>query len=254
MLKKIFILVLIFYSFNINTYTQNVVDNQLPGNLIIYNNILPELYVSEPIYKFNPLLPEKAWIEWNEIRPTQLQIINNTLPVNFFLPFEQISFVNFVVLPIIISGNSSVSEADSNSIYHNILRDDSANYGIKLDNKYNFVLVIDGVTKPANDFQSYANVYINRKKVGTTEKGLITQRKVFKTNLSVNRHLLRIKIVIQDEINKQWKQLLNTQQPRDQYFPVKEGHITLVKMTYNPDNEYNPYTFIGKFVPMNNLN
>lgn len=233
--------------------TQGESGNPSQGELNILNNELPPLEVTEPFAPFRPFLPIRAWENWNENRPTQLQVVNPILPFQFRYisrrPAKSFVFVSVGTTDV----SSSVVSANSASFHYNVLQDDSANYGVELTKKHNFVLIFEGVARPQDDFNSYGVIFINRKKIGMTTKGLITQRKVFRTNLDLNRHLLKIKIVVQDEYRRSWTTLMNTQQPREKYFPVKKGYITVVKMTYRPDDRNEKYSFIGKFVKMSSL-
>ncbi len=245
------------------SFPQNNTRNNATGNsatnLKINNFSMPKIKSLRKFKKFRGRLPIKAWINWNENRTFNLKIINPNLPYNYAYPLRRsISFA-----PVIIPGpvryaegkpGSSVVNANSNSIHYRVLKDDSANYGVNLNKKYNFYIVFEGVTRPKEDFKAYGIIYINKKRRGTTDKGLITQRKIYRTKLAINRHLLKVKIVIRDKYQRRWRPLLNTSQPKEKYFPVKRGYITVIKMTYKPLNKYKQYFFIGKFVKKSTIN
>lgn len=245
-----------------NAYNSNENNNSSRSNnsnqsdLNIYNTELPPLECTEPINNFVPWIPVKLWKIWNSKRKSRnLQIINPRYPERIVNPIKaKLSFSTLILPGRVVSGTGTVAYANSSTIHHNILRDDSANYGVNLTKKHNFVIVFDGITKPNEDFQSYAIIYVDGRRKGITSKGLITQRKVFRTNLPVNRHLLKVRIVIKDVYQRRWRSLINTRQPKPKYFPIKRGYITLVKVTYRPTNRYKKYAFIGRFVAKNKIN
>lgn len=230
--------------------------SQGQGKLRIYSWNCPILPAFKPIPRFKGWLRIKAWRNWNNKRKNKLKLVNPTLPFPFYSPLKsKLLSQNIKIIPgpVRVIASGSVTDANSASLHHSILRDDSPNYGVRVSKKHNFILVIDGQTRPNDDFKLYAKVYVNKKFLGTTSKGLVTQRKVFRTNLKTNKHLLKVKIIIQDKYQMRWRQLLNTAQPRAKYFPVKRGNITIVKITYKPNSRYKKYAFTGRFVPIRRI-
>jgi hypothetical protein len=257
MKRKLFILIFILAASILYSQSSSSPEEQtsLSSDNYYYNTGLPKLSFVKPFKRFKPWIPVKSWKRWNELRGTGLEIVTPRLKLKrrFLKPLKRVSFVPVIIVPLISERVVSVTSAGSNTVHYNILQDESANYGVSLSGKYNFVLVFSGETVPRDDFNVYAIIYINNKRIGATDKGLITQRKVFKYKLDTNRHLLKIRVVIQDKYQKRWRSLLNTMQPKEKYFPVKKGFITLVKMTYLPKNRYNKYQFTGRFVARSSL-
>lgn len=265
MKQKFFIIIILFFVFHVLSFAGNNgnsngnADNTGEQNrdLKINNSKLPVIDELKKFKKFKGRLPIKAWINWNESRQQDLEIINENLPYNYAYPLRRSISYSPLIIP--VAGNygkpgNSVVNANSNSVHYRVLRDDSANYGVSLNKNYNFYIVFEGVTKPKEDFKAYGVIYINKKRKGRTNKGLITQRKIFRSRLPVNRHLLRVKIIIRDKYQRKWRPLINISQPKQKYFPIKRGYITVIKMTYKPLNKYKKYLFTGKFVKKSSIN
>lgn len=101
---------------------------------------------------------------------------------------------------------------------------------------------------PEEDVESYAVVYLDKKKIGTTEQKLLSQPKIIEINTTFERHLLRLEVYVQDTYRKAWVRLKNLDQPQPKYFMPQEGKDGLaLNIIYFPKNEKDKYQYDGNF-------
>lgn len=121
---------------------------------------------------------------------------------------------------------------------------------VSKDKKLKVVVVFKSGTDmdPQEDVESYAVVYLNKKKIGVTEQKLLSQPKTLEFETTFERHLLGLEIFVQDPYKKAWQRLRNIEQPPAKYFlpQVDKGVLYLV-ITYFPTKRMDKYQFEGGF-------
>ncbi|PKL14884.1 MAG: hypothetical protein CVV50_02050, partial [Spirochaetae bacterium HGW-Spirochaetae-6] len=103
------------------------------------------------------------------------------------------------------------------------------------DKKLKVVVVFKsgGDMDPQADVESYAVVYLNKKKIGVTEQKLLSQPKTLEFETTFERHLLGLEIFVQDPYKKAWQRLRNIEQPPARYFvPQADKGVLYLVVTY----------------------
>lgn len=102
--------------------------------------------------------------------------------------------------------------------------------------------------QPNEDVESYAVVYLDKKKVGVTEQKLLSQQKILELETTYEKHLLELVIFIQDPNRKVWRRLRNIEQPDARYFrPDPSQNEIYLQITYFPERKVKKYEFEGSF-------
>lgn len=129
---------------------------------------------------------------------------------------------NFLLLIILIALISGTSCGGKNIINGN--------------NKNEFNLVITmydtDIENPDNDRRSYYEVSVDKSDSGRSTIGLESQKKVFETRLTPDRHLIKIEKWILDESQGRYIKLNNLYQPKPDfiYINIEEGKTTRVNV------------------------
>ncbi len=116
----------------------------------------------------------------------------------------------------------------------------------KTPDKYNLKLIIydTNISNPDDDKHSFYKIFIDKSEAGRTTSGLETQKKYFESNLSVNRHLLKIEKYVLDPKKNEYIRLNNIHQPKPDfyYFEIIDNRITVLDIendVINRTTEYN---------------
>jgi len=106
---------------------------------------------------------------------------------------------------------------------------------IKKDNelKYNFIMTISDseVENPENDRRSYYEVTIDKTESGRTTIALESQKKIFETRLSPDKHLVKIEKWILDDSQGRYIKLNNIYQPKPNFVYINIENKKTIKLT-----------------------
>ncbi len=99
-----------------------------------------------------------------------------------------------------------------------------------------FIAYDINIEDPAWDRRSYYKVYIDKVDAGRTTIGLESQKKVFESNISSNRHLLVAEKWALDEKKGQYIKLNNIEQPKPDYiyFDMPEDKTAVITLKNDP--------------------
>lgn len=111
-------------------------------------------------------------------------------------------------------------------------------YAEKKQRDYNlkFIAYDINIDDPAWDRRSYYKVFIDKVEAGRTTIGLESQKKVFESNVSVNRHLLVVEKWALDEKKGQYIKLNNIEQPKPGYvyFNMPDDKTAVITLKNDP--------------------
>ncbi len=91
------------------------------------------------------------------------------------------------------------------------------------------------IISPESDTDAYFKVFIDKKGRGETNIALRSQKKEFETDLSEDRHLLRVEKWIYNEKEKLWTKAPEKQQPDYLYFDIQKEKKIVVTLEYTKD-------------------
>ena len=124
-----------------------------------------------------------------------------------------------------------------------IPKDDNVIEKFKVSDKYN--LKFEGfdseIENPSQDKRCYYKIFIDKVEDGRTTTGLESQKKVYETKLSQNRHLMVVEKWVLDEKAGKYVKLNNIDQPKPNfiYFNIPEKRIVIIKMETGRDGKSN---------------
>ncbi len=99
---------------------------------------------------------------------------------------------------------------------------------------FNFIITLydRDIENPENDRRSYYEIYIDKAESCRTTIGLESQKKIFETNLTPDRHLVKIEKWILDDSQGRYIKLNNLYQPKPDfiYVNIEEGKVIRVNV------------------------
>jgi hypothetical protein len=106
--------------------------------------------------------------------------------------------------------------------------------------EYNFKFVgYDiNIDDPSFDRRSYYKIFIDKIDAGRTTIGLESQKKIFESKISSNRHLLVVEKWVLDEKKGQYVKLNNIEQPKPGYlyFELHDDKAAVINLKNDPLN------------------
>ncbi len=113
--------------------------------------------------------------------------------------------------------------------------------------KIKVILQSFGISGEENQ-RVYAQVFIDNKKVGNLQAGVLTDEKTLEFETTREKHLIKLVIFEWDEQTSQWNRFRNINQPREKYFMIDlTNETTILKFFYDPKNKLEPYNYVGTF-------
>lgn len=104
----------------------------------------------------------------------------------------------------------------------------------KHKNDINFYITINDsdIDNPENDRRCYYMIYIDKIESGRTTTGLESQQKQFETQLSANRHLIKVEKWILNESLGRYVKMNNIDQPKPDfiYINIDKGKVVKVNL------------------------
>ena len=109
---------------------------------------------------------------------------------------------------------------------------------IKHTHNFVFTAVNDFIDSPDKDGRVFYRIFINKEDYGRTTTGLESQRKIYETNLSENKHLLHVEKWILN--NGEYVKANNILQPKPDfvYFDIVPNKATFVVLYVNNKGRY----------------
>ena len=110
---------------------------------------------------------------------------------------------------------------------------------IVITNNFVFTALNNYINTPGKDQRVFYKIFIDKEELGRTTTGLESQKKIFETNLSENKHLLRVeKWVLND--NEEYVKANNVLQPKPDfvYFDIVADKATFVVLDVNNKGQY----------------
>lgn len=122
-----------------------------------------------------------------------------------------------------------------------IQKEDNVIEKFKVSDKYNlkFVGFDSDILNPNQDRRCYYKIFIDKVEDGRTTTGLESQKKVYETKLSQNRHLMVVEKWVLDEKAGRYVKLNNIDQPKPNfvYFTIPEKRIVVIEMETDSNGE-----------------
>ena len=108
-----------------------------------------------------------------------------------------------------------------------------------IENNFIFTAVNNFIDTPDKDGRVFYKIFINKEEYGRTTTGLESQRKIYETNLSENKHLLRVEKWILND-NEEYVKANNILQPKPDfiYFDVVANRVTNIVLYVNNKGRY----------------
>jgi len=94
------------------------------------------------------------------------------------------------------------------------------------------------ITDPSLDRRSYYKIYIDKEDAGRTTIGLESQKKIFETRLSFNRHVISVEKWVLNEKTGEYEKLNNINQPKPSfvYFEIAKKGPAVITMAVDGGN------------------
>jgi len=183
--------------------------------------------------------PLKIFSESEIFQKSIFQEENTKLEFSYPFPFKAYAILMTMI-------KTDVSSADSRCF--EITREEKKPLDPSKKIKLTVIFQSTETLSPEEDMESYGIVYLDKKKIGMTEQKLLSQPKIIETEVTFERHLLRLEVYVQDPYKKAWVRLKNIDQPQPKYFIPQEGKDGMVlTIIYFPKNEKNKYQYEGSF-------
>jgi len=108
----------------------------------------------------------------------------------------------------------------------------------KKPDKFNLVIIVRDIIQTENDHLSYCNVYINKRRMGRTNQGLLSQQKIVKLKVRTGvRHMLYVEKMFLNTRKKKWERVRGLIQPKKKYFKIPKDRIRVIEILYDPSKE-----------------
>lgn len=101
----------------------------------------------------------------------------------------------------------------------------------KSENNFYLSVYDSDIDNPENDRRCYYKIYIDKLESGRTITGLESQKKQFETDLSVNRHLVKVEKWVLNENMGRYVKMNNIDQPKPDFIYVNIEKNRIVKVT-----------------------
>lgn len=140
---------------------------------------------------------------------------------------------------------------------HNIRIENNADLYYRYPLDYNLVVIVYDVVPTKENYKSYCNILINKKKMGETNQALLSQKKIFKLKVKPGtQHMLSVEKFILNETKNEWERIKNLKQPKDKYFTVPSNRIRVIRIIYNsyyekPNTSHMKYQYLTHFMRKN---